>query len=112
MCDEQLLSAVALTVRKVEPGGRALELRFRLGQADLIRSRIDSEEEVTAVNDVAVLEIDPGERPAYLAPQLNALDRGKLAEKAPSGVECAHERPAREHLRQGCWAVRGDRLSL
>jgi len=52
------LSACKLAVGELEPRGRAFKLRVRLSQLDLVRDRIDDEEQIALVDDVAVLETD------------------------------------------------------
>src|SRR5262249_3815629 len=74
----QFLSAIELALSEREPGRSRLELGLGLGQPDLIGAGVDGEEEITLVDDVAVLEMDADQRAADLGAELDLLDRGKL----------------------------------
>ena len=62
------------------------------------------EKEIALVDDLAVLEMDLGERAADLGAQLDAIDRRELAKEADPRVDIAHERPAHRYPRRwnGC----------
>ena len=90
----QRLGANELAGGKGKARGRGLELGGRLGELDLIGARIDDEKEIALVDDLSVLEMDLGERAADLRPQLDAIDRGELAEEADPRVDIAQQRLA------------------
>ena len=54
----------------------------RLRQPDLVGARVDREEQIALVDDVAVLEVDSGQRAADLGAQLDLLDRRELTKEA------------------------------
>ena len=70
----ELLRAAKFLVCEHEPRLRGLELRFRLGEPDLIRHRVDREQQIALMDDVAVLEVDSGQRAADLRAQLDLID--------------------------------------
>jgi hypothetical protein len=78
----QLLGAKELAVGQLQPCRRALQLSRRLSEPVLVGTRIDDEEEIAFVVDVAVLEVNFRERAADLGAQLDLVDRGELAEEA------------------------------
>ena len=96
----QRLGANELAGGEREARGRGLELGVRLGELDLIGARIDDEEKIALVDDLPVLEMDLGERAADLSAQLDAVDRGELAEKADPRVDIAQQRLAHRHGRK------------
>jgi hypothetical protein len=54
---------------------RALKLSHGLAQLDFVRDRIDHEQEIALVDDVAVLEVNFRQRAADLSAQLDVLHR-------------------------------------
>ena len=95
-----------------EPCVRCLQLGFGLCQPDVVRARIDGEEEIALMDDVPILEVYSGKRAADLGAQLNLLDRGKLTKEARSGINLALERLAHDDLRKGRRSSRGGRIAL
>jgi hypothetical protein len=96
----QCLCATQLAIGICKPCGRRPELRIGLCQPEFVRARVDGEEEITLMNDVSILEIDPGQRAADLSAELDAVDRGKLTKEAQPGTNLAHERLADHNLRE------------
>src|SRR5215470_4340593 len=80
-----------------------VELGGRLRECDLIGPGIDSEKEITLSHEVAVLEKNPGERPAYLCTQLPLRDRRKLTKEAQLCVKVLYQRFAHHYFRERCW---------
>ena len=62
----EVLCAVELALGKGKLRVRGLELRSRVCQPDLVGARVDGEEEVVLVDDVAVLEVYSRQRAADL----------------------------------------------
>src|SRR5439155_107467 len=77
----------------------ALKCRLRLGKLDLVRTRIDHEQQVAIVDDLAVLEVDFGQRTADLGAQLDAVDGGELAEETEPAIHRALQGQAHRHRR-------------
>ena len=96
----QVLGAGKFPIGEFEPCGRAFELGRRLGEPNLVGNRVDGEEEITLVDDIAVLEADFRQRAADLGAQFDLINRGKLAEEAQPRVEVADQRSAHDHLRK------------
>ena len=88
-----------LVVGERHAGGRGLQRRLRLFQPDLVGPRIDDEQQVALVDDLAVLEMDLGQRAADLGPQFDPVDRRELAEKANPGIDVALQGLADRHER-------------
>ncbi len=55
------------------------------------------------MDDLPILEMELGQRATDLRPQLEAVDRRKLAEEAYPRVDLAQKRLAHRHARQGHW---------
>ena len=58
------------------------------------------------MDDLSILEMDLGQRAADLGPQLDAIDRRKLAEEADPRVDIAQQRLAHCHGAQAASAPR------
>jgi hypothetical protein len=95
-----------------EPCVRCLQLGIGLCQPDFVGARVDGEEEIALVDDVAVLEVYSGKRAADLGAQLNVLDRGKLTKEAQARINLALERLAHHDLRKGRRTSRGGCVAL
>src|SRR5262249_11038729 len=96
-----------LAVRECKACNRRLQLGLRLGQLDFVRAWIDDEEKIALMDDLAVLEMDFRERPAYLRAQLDAVDCGKLTKESKPRVDIALQRPAyRDGRHDGLWCCR------
>ena len=72
------LGAIEFTIGEREPGACRFQERVGLGQLDLVGARVDG----AFVHDVAIFEVDSGQRAADLCAQLDLLDRGKLTKEA------------------------------
>ncbi len=83
------LRARKLSIGEFDVGCRGLQRRLRLLELDLVGAWIDREEKVALVDDLAVLEMDLGERSADLGTQFDPVDRRKLAEEAGPGIDLA-----------------------
>jgi hypothetical protein len=77
-----------------------LLLRLRLRKTDFVRYRVDREQQVALTHDVAILEMNAGQRAAHLSAQFDLIHRRELAEKTEPCIEFAHQRPAHRHLMQ------------
>jgi hypothetical protein len=53
----QHLSASEFPIREHQPRGRVLKLCVRLGEPNLVRSRVDREEKIAFVDDISILEM-------------------------------------------------------
>ena len=96
----QRLGTDEFTVGQLELGGRTFELRHRLGQAVFVRPRIDDEQQIALLDDVAILEMDLGQGAADLRAQLDLVDRRELAEESQARIELVLERRADDDLRK------------
>ena len=108
-CSGQRAGAEEFAVGEIEAGMGA----FDLGDGLLVsliwgRGRIDQEQQVALVEDVAVLEADLGQRAADLGTQLDLLDGGELTGDLDPAVDLALKRYADGDAgrRRGC-RVRG-----
>ncbi len=90
--------------------GRGLQLRIGLRQLDFIGARIDHEQKVALVDNLAVGEMDFRQRAADLGAQFDAIDRGELPEEAEPGVDLLPQRPADRDGQHG--RLRHGRLSF
>ena len=86
------------------------QLSRRLAQLDLIGRRIDREQEIAFVDDIAVFEGDLCERAADLSAQFDAVDGRELAQKLEPAVDIPLKRGADRDKRwrrpHGLFAVR------
>ncbi len=89
-----------LAVGEGEARLRCRELGVRLGQPDLVGGGIDHEQQIALLDDLAVHEMDLGQRAADLRAQLDAVDRRELAQQTDLGVDVACERPAYRYRRR------------
>ena len=71
------------------PRRRGLQLGLGLGELDFVGTRIDHEQQIALVDDLAVLEMDLGQDAADLGAQLDPVDRGELPEKAEPDIDIA-----------------------
>ena len=95
----QLGRAGDLAIGEVEPGRRRQQLGLGLLQRDLVRARVDDEEQVALVDDLAVGEMDLGQIAADLGAELDRIDRRELAGELRPGREAALQRWAHRHRR-------------
>ena len=68
------VGAKEFLIGKIEPRLRALELRSRGAQLDLVRSWVDLKQQVAFANDAAILEANLRERATHLSAQLDLFD--------------------------------------
>jgi hypothetical protein len=85
----QRVGADELAVGEVEAGMGVLDLCEGLAQLDLVGGGVDLEQEVSLVDDVAILEADLGKGAADLGAQLDALDGRELAEELEAAGDVA-----------------------
>jgi hypothetical protein len=83
-----------------------LKLRDGLIEPDLERPRVDDEQRITLVHDLAVPELDRAQGAADLGPQVHAVHRRELAQEASGGLHRLLHRPAYGDLG---WRRRGGR---
>src|SRR5260370_18821660 len=79
---------------------RWIQLGIGLCQPDFVGARVDGEEEIALVDDVAVLEVYSGKRAADLGAQLNLVHGRELAQELDPGADVALERCADGNARQ------------
>ena len=77
----QHLSTTEFPIREHQPCGRVLKLCVRLGEPNLVRSRVDREEKIAFVGDISILEMYLRERAADLSAQFDSFDRRKLTQE-------------------------------
>jgi hypothetical protein len=94
----QGLGAGELAIGEFETRDRGFKLRVRLREPDLVRTRINREEEAALLNDVAVSEMYLREGATHLRAQLDLLDRGELAKEPKPGINLAQQRLAHHHF--------------
>src|ERR1700722_18489155 len=89
---------------------RRLELRSRFAELDLIRSRIDLEEKIALLDNVAILEADLRQGASDLRAQLNILHGRKLTQELnPRGETTLHRDGHRDGRRRGRHNLSGGR---
>ena len=81
-------------------GLRRLVLGDRLLKGDAIGARVDGEQQVAFVNDLAVLKADRRENAADLGAQRDGIDGGELPEEAGGRGDRLSLPPCREPLSQ------------
>src|SRR5215468_4898999 len=94
----QILGTVKLSVSQFQTSRCNVELGSRLGERNLVRTRIDGEKEVTLPHDVPVLEKYSSERAAYLRAQLHLRDGRKLTKEAQPRIDVLRQRLAHHDL--------------
>jgi hypothetical protein len=77
-CLLQRVCAEELAVGEVETGVAALDLSQGLAQLDLVRGRINLEEQIALADDVTILETNLCQSTTDLGAQLDRLDGGEL----------------------------------
>jgi hypothetical protein len=89
--DGESSASLELLIGQRQCGRCRLELSVRLFELDLIRTRIDHEQQVALVHGLAVLEMDLGEVTAHLGAQHDLIHRGELtSEIGPVGNARLH----------------------
>jgi hypothetical protein len=78
----QLSGAIQFTSRKLQTRSRAFELSGSLCEFDFIGDWVDDEQEISLVDDIAILEMDFGQGPANLGAELDLVDCGELTKEA------------------------------
>ena len=86
----------------------ALQLAFELGQLCLERARVDLGQQVSAPDDLPLLEVDGDQLAVHTAPHRDHVERGDRSEPAEVDAHVARPRRRRNHRD----ARRGDNASL
>jgi hypothetical protein len=81
-----------------------------LRELDFVWARIDDEQQIALVDNLAVLEVDLRQNTSDLSAQFYFVDRGKLPEKSKPRVDRALQGLACRYDWKRC--LRRDRLSL
>ena len=95
-----VLARMRFAVREVEPRTGARQLRRGLVQLDLVGRWVDHEQQITFMDDVAVLEADLRKRAADLCAQLDLIDGRELTQKLKPRVDLPPKRRADGDARQ------------